>query len=370
MTLTARPWLDRIQPYRPGRHATSADGSMASNESPIGASPSVVAAVTQAAGRAQLYPDPLADELRGELAALHDVHPDQILVGNGSDELIFLLALAYLTHGGRAVCADPAYRIDEISTHVVDGRLSQVPLKGWAHDLEAMAPVEADIAYVVNPHNPTGTVRSPADIARFTEVSRARLVVVDEAYIDFTDDPDAMTAMPLARTGGAAVLRTFSKVHGLAGLRVGYLVADPAVIATLRKVRAPFSVGALAQAAAVAALRDPAHKQAVRDHTLKNRAGVVGLLEAAGHEVVPSQANFVLVVTADERGLVDRLAEHGVSVRPGSTLGLPGTVRVSVPSARGLELLERALTVAAAPVLAAGPAPDPAPSPATDLIPL
>jgi histidinol-phosphate aminotransferase len=154
---------------------------MASNESALGASPAVVAAINNAARSVHRYPDPLAEELRKELAALHGVDVDQILVGNGSDELIYLLAWTYLAQGGRAVCADPAYRIDEISTMVVDAELVKVPLLDWAHDLEAMAQVDADIAYVVNPHNPTGTTRSMSDIKRFVVNSKARLVVVDEA---------------------------------------------------------------------------------------------------------------------------------------------------------------------------------------------
>ncbi|NJC71379.1 aminotransferase class I/II-fold pyridoxal phosphate-dependent enzyme [Planosporangium thailandense] len=342
MTITSRPWLEQLQPYRPGRHAPLADGSMASNESPLGTSPAVVEAVTRAAHGVHRYPDPLADPVRDELARLHGVDADQILVGNGSDELIYLLAMAYLAQGGHAVCADPAYRIDEISTYVVNANLTRVPLKEWAHDLDTMAEVPADIAYVVNPHNPTGTVRDPAEIRGFVERSRARLVVVDEAYIDFTDDPEAMTAIPLVRDGRAVVLRTFSKVHGLAGLRIGYLVGDRDIIATLRKIRAPFSVGMLSQAAAVAALRDTAYREQVRAHTLRLREHVVRLVEAAGYQAVPSQANFVLVV-GDEAELMDRLARHGVSVRPGSALGVPGTVRISVPSERGLELLAAAL---------------------------
>ena len=343
MSVTARSWLDQLEPYRPGRHAPSADGSMASNESPIGASPAVIEAVSAAARSAHHYPDALADDLRAELADLHGVDPKQILVGNGSDELIFLLAQAFLAGGGHVVCADPAYRLDEISTIVVGGTVTQVPLKDWLHDLETMAAVEADIAYVVNPHNPTGTVRSHADIARFARESRAGLVVVDEAYIDFTDDPASRTAMDLVATGRVAVLRTFSKVHGLAGLRVGYLVAQRGLIATLRKIRAPFSVGVLAQSAALAALHDPEHRAAVVDHTIRLRPEVVSLFERAGYEVVESQANFVLVIAPDHDDLVERLYAHGVSVRPGTALGIPGTARVSVPSTRGLELLERAL---------------------------
>ncbi len=343
MTITARPWLDRIQAYSPGRHAANPDGSMASNESPLGPSPSVISAITQAAKGVHHYPSPLADELRSELATLHGVDADQIIVGNGSDELIFLLASAYLAQGGHAVCADPAYSIDLISTHLVDARMTQVPLVNWAHDLEAMSELDADIAYVVNPHNPTGSVRSLVDIARFIERSPAKLIVVDEAYIEFTDDPEGQTAIPLVGDT-VAVLRTFSKIHGLAGLRVGYLVASKDVISVLRRIRAPFSVGCLAQAAAVAALRDPAHRDAVRDHTRRARTELTGLFQAAGYDVVPSQANFVLVKAPDEMRLVNLLFEHGVSVRPGSALGLPGTIRVSVPNERGLRLITAALS--------------------------
>lgn len=344
MTISARPWLDRIKPYRPGKHALSIDGSMASNESPLGASPDVSIAIAAALTAVNHYPDPLADELRSELASRHGVEADQILIGNGSDELIFLLANAFLAHGGHAVCADPAYRIDEISTYVVNARLTKVPLVDWAHDLESMAAVDADIAYVVNPHNPTGTVRSTAEIEQFVAQSPAGLVVVDEAYIDFADGPAQRTAIPLVATGRVAVLRTFSKAYGLAGLRVGYLIADADIIATLRKIRAPFSVGTLAQAGALAGLRDPEHRQRLVDHTRLLRSEVVRIINAAGFEAVPSQANFVLVQTLDEDRFVATLLTHGVSVRPGTTLGMPGTVRISVPSTAGLELLREAVS--------------------------
>ena len=343
MTPVARPWLEQIQPYGPGRHARTGDGSMASNESPIGASSLVATAVAEAAINVHRYPDPLADSLRHELARQHNVHPDQILVGNGSDELIFLLASAYLAHGGHAVAADPAYRIDEISTQVVNGRITKVPLKDWVHDLETMATVEADVAYIVNPHNPTGTAIRLTDIERFVATSRSDLVVIDEAYVDFTDEPGATTSIPLVGDGNVAVLRTFSKIHGLAGLRIGYLVAALPIIATLRKIRAPFSVGSLAQAGALAALGDTAHRSRIRSHTLVYREQLTRLLEKAGYTVVPSQANFVLVV-ANEDELTARLASHGISARSGRTLGIPGTVRISVPSSAGFAQLQAALS--------------------------
>ncbi|MFI8411996.1 pyridoxal phosphate-dependent aminotransferase [Paeniglutamicibacter gangotriensis] len=343
MTIAARPWLDEIQAYRPGTRSASVDGSMASNESPLGASPTLGESIARALTGVHCYPDPLADELRGELARLHGVHPDQILIGNGSDELIFLLSTTFLAQGGHAVCADPAYQIDKIGALSVNATITQVPLRQWKHDLSAMAAIQAEVAYVVNPHNPTGTTRTRADIEAFTAASPAHLVVVDEAYIDFAPDPEALTAIPLVAGGRVAVLRTFSKIHGLAGLRIGYLVADAAIIAAIRKVRAPFSVGTLAQAAARAALADTGHRDAVREHTLRLRGQLVDLLASHGLHAVESSANFILVPVLDEDAFVTDLRTHGVSVRPGSALGAPGTVRISVPSEAGLELLRSAL---------------------------
>lgn len=344
MTLTPRSWLAQIEPYRPGLPSPTPAGAMASNESALGASPRVVDAITQAARRVHRYPDPLADELREELASLHGVDADQILVGNGSDELIYLLAWTYLAQGGRAICADPAYSIDEISSYVVNAELVKVPLRESTHDLDAMSQLEADIAYIVNPHNPTGTVCSRQDLERFVATCRSKLVVVDEAYVDFADEADDLTAVPMVDTGRVAVLRTFSKVHGLAGLRVGYLIAPAEVIAALRKVRAPFSVGSLAQAGAIAAVRDTDHRESVLDHTRSMRARVERILTRAGYTPVPSQANFVLVQVPDEEAFVALLEEHGVSVRPGSALGIPGSARISVPTEEGAALLEKALT--------------------------
>lgn len=343
MSMQARPWLDQIEPYQPGERAPTSAGALASNESPLGVSEAVVAAVASAARTIHEYPSPLADELRSALALEHDVDPDQILVGNGSDELICLLATAYAAQDGTVVCADPAYRVDEISAQIVDAQVVKVPLSGWGHDLHAMAQVVSDIAYVVNPHNPTGTVCGLAEIEHFVDTARARLTVVDEAYIDFVDSPESVTAMHLAREGRAAVLRTFSKIHGLAGARVGYLVASEGIVSTLRKIRAPFSVGTLAQAAALAAVTHKEYRERVRQHTRRTRAELTNVLTSAGYTVVPSQANFVLVNTPFEAEFVTALAKCGISVRPGSALGIPGTVRITTPGAEGMRLVRENL---------------------------
>ena len=344
MTIAPRPWIGALDPYVPGHPAVSEDGSLASNESALGASPAVRAAIIKAAGRVHRYPDPLADDLRAALAAELGVGADSIMVGNGSDELIYLLVIAYAAMGGRTICADPPYQMHYLVPRALGCQVTRVPLRDWAHDLPAMAGAEAELAFICNPHNPTGTAVAHSQIARFAAHAKAGLIVVDEAYIDFADDPPATTALDLLPLGNVVVTRTFSKLHGLAGLRIGYLAGPPGVVATLRKVRPPFSVNAIAQSAALAALADHDHRARVREQTLAARDATAAMFEEAGYPTVPSQANFVLVRAPDPGKLADALATHGVSVRPGQGLGVPGAVRVSIPSPSGLALLKQALT--------------------------
>jgi histidinol-phosphate aminotransferase len=344
MTIALRPWIAALDPYVPGRPAVSEDGSLASNESALGASPAVRAAILEASARLHRYPDPLADEVRAALASELGVGADNLLVGNGSDELVYLLVIAFAAMGGRTICADPPYRMHDIVPRALGCQVTRVPLLKWAHDLEAMALVEADLAFICNPHNPSGTAVDRTEIARFSAHSKASLVVVDEAYIDFADDPQETTALDLVALGNVVVLRTFSKLHGLAGLRIGYLVGPSDVVATLRKVRPPFSVNSIAQSAALAALADREYRARAREETLAARDATVALFEDAGYQAVPSQANFILVLTPRAGELADALALRGVSVRPGQVLGVADAVRVSVPSRSGLALLRQALT--------------------------
>lgn len=343
MSLEPLPWIANLSPYRPGEPSPNLDGSMASNESPFGVSQAVIRAVERAATSGNRYPDPLANELRKELAVLHGVEVEQVMIGNGSDEIILMLAWAYLGRDRRMVCAEPGYQIDAISARIVGAQVSMVPLRNLTHDLPAMAQVSGDIAYVVNPHNPTGTACSAVELETFSETARTRLIVVDEAYIDFANDPRVASSMPLVKTGKVAVLRTFSKLYGLAGFRIGYLVASADVIETLVRVRAPFSVNRIAQAAALAAIRHRADYVPLREEVIQRRQVITDLFEGAGFQVSESQANFVLVLTPDERAVIEHLRDHLVSVRPGTSLGIPGSIRVSVPTEAGLKMLAGAL---------------------------
>lgn len=343
MTVRARAELDRIAPYVPGSRACLPGGELASNESPVGPSPTVGPAITRILGSVGRYPDPLADEVRETLADLHHVHSDQILVSNGADELIYLLLWAFGGAGSGVVTADPSYRLPEICAYLASAEVVKVPLIDWRLDLRAMALVDADIAYICNPHNPTGTALDSAAVEVFVEATKAKLVIVDEAYVDFADHPEDISLLPGKVAEKVVVLRTLSKVYGLAGLRIGYLVGDPALIATLRKIRPPFSVNVAAQAAAVAALGDQEHRNSVRAYVKECRTRLTDLLRSHGYRVVASQASFVLVETDDSATFVARLAEAGVAVRRGEDLNMPGTVRITVPSPKGFQMLVDAL---------------------------
>ena len=330
-------------PYRAGAKAPSGPGSLAQNEIPR-PSPAAVAAIAQAARTVNRYPDPLATPLRERLATAHSVDAEQILVGGGSDEFLFLLAAAFGGPGGVMCCADPPYWGHEQPALMSGAEVIKVPLVNDRHSLTGMADVEADIAFICNPHNPTGTFVSAGEIATFRSSARAALVVVDEAYVEFADFPEQITAIPLVGSGDLVVLRTFSKYYGLAGARIGYLIGSPELVSILRKIRPPFSVNSLAQAAALAVLDCPDANIEVLQMIRRNRGLAVSLFERAGYRSVASQTNFLLVrCPGAEDELVQSLRHAGISVRPGTNLGVAGTVRVTIPDDEGLVLLGAAL---------------------------
>jgi histidinol-phosphate aminotransferase len=306
---------------------------LASNENAFGPSPRAVAAAKAALDEGQLYPDGGCFALRGKLAARHQLNPDQFAVGNGSNEIIELLGHAFLRPGDEVVMAAPAFVVYKLVTLLFGAKPIEVPLREWRHDLPAMAAAITErtkLVCVCSPNNPTGTANTEAEMVAFVRALPSHVVcVIDEAYAEFLGrEPDFR---PLIAEGRKVIcLRTFSKIYGLASLRVGYGYANKDLCALLNRVRQPFNVNAIAQAAAVAALDD----REFAEHCVReNLAGLAQLergCQALGLEFVPSVANFLLIKVGDGGTVFERLQQRGVIVRPVKSYGLPEWIRVTV----------------------------------------
>lgn len=309
---------------------------LASNESPFGPSPRAVQAAIRALEQGQLYPDGGCYELRMQLATVHRLAPEQFVVGNGSNEIIELLGHAFLGPGDEVVMGNPAFVVYKLVTLLFGARAVEVPLRNWRHDLAAMTAAitpRTKLVFVCSPNNPTGTANSATELVAFVRGLPEHVVaVIDEAYVEYLKDPPQLK--PLIEEGRHVVLlRTFSKVYGLAALRVGYGLASRELCALLNRVRQPFNVNAIAQAAATAALDDREFaERCVRD----TRSGLAQLAQGfreANREFVPSEANFILVRVGDGQHVFDQLQRRGVIVRPVKSYGLPAWVRVTVGTA-------------------------------------
>jgi histidinol-phosphate aminotransferase len=341
------PALADIVPYVPGlpieivmrRYGLSEVVKLASNEFPLPPFDEVKRVIIEALDDLNRYPDGDATDLRAALAAHYGRVPEQVAVGNGSCELLMLLGDALLEKGDEVVFADPSFVVYYDVCRLHEARAVAVPLVDFTHDLEAMAAAvtpRTKMVLVCNPNNPTGTYVPAADIARLVEaVPDDVLVVVDEAYNEFVTAPDSQDALELQKAhDNVIVLRTFSKIYGLCGLRVGYGLCAPEVKAALDKVRQPFNVNLLAQVAASEALKHQDQVARRREVNAELRTAMVDRLAACGRATVPSQANFMLVDTRDLRHPQDQvcgaLLSMGAIVRDGNALGCPGWARVSV----------------------------------------
>ena len=310
---------------------------LASNESPQGPHPAVAEAIARAAGHTHRYPDPSAGLLRRRIAERHEVDPAGVAVANGSCEILLAAALALCEPGAELVFAWPSFSIYPYLAPLAGAREIRVPLaEGDVHDLDAMLTeitAATQLVVICNPNNPTGTHLPAARIAEFCErVPDHVTVIVDEAYVEFQldDDPDA--TLDLRRDfPNLVLLRTFSKVYGLAGLRVGYALCAPGFRAAVDAVRQPFSVNALAQAAAAEAIRHGDDVARRVEQTIVERVTVEEGVRELGLRTPDSQANFSWIDLGDhdEAEIVDGLAQAGILVRPGGPLGGPGHIRVS-----------------------------------------
>jgi len=309
---------------------------LASNENPYGCSPQVTAALAAQIAHLAIYPDGGSVLLRDKLAAFLQVEPAQLIFGNGSDEILMMIARAYLGKGTNTVMAKPTFSQYRSNAIVEGAELIEVPLKDGVHDLEAMAEAineRTRVVWICNPNNPSGTIVTESQLLAFlANVPRDVLVVMDEAYYEYVVAADYPQTIPLLeRYPNLIILRTFSKIYGLAALRIGYGVAHPEVISHLEHVREPFNTNTLAQIAAMAALDDQEFVRSCREQNRRNLQLMTDKFDELGLFYYPSQANFVLVDLREDSDLVFRkLLRQGLIVRSGNALGFPGYQRITV----------------------------------------
>ena len=306
---------------------------IASNENPLGPSPKAVEAIRAALPQLNLYPDGDAFYLKQRMAEKFGLDRSQIIIGNGSNELIEMIVRTFLRVGESIIAAEHAFAIYHLCVHAAGGRTITVPHKGFAFDLEAMAQaVESDtrIIFLDNPNNPTGTIYTKADWEVFlAKVPQDVVIVVDEAYFEFVEDADYPNSLDHHSDDRVLIsLRTFSKICGLAGVRVGYGISSPEVIDALNRIRQPFNVNALAQVGALAALDDTEHIAKTQNNNRQGLAYLRRELDRLGVEYAPSWGNFLLVKVGT--GVTRQLLPQGIIIRPMEGYGYPGYARVSV----------------------------------------
>jgi histidinol-phosphate aminotransferase len=339
-----------LRAYDPGhdlpalrRRFGSAIAELGSNENPLGPSLHAIAAIHSALPEAFRYPDPQGGALKAALAVLHDIDARQIALGNGSHELLMLIAQCFADARSSVVFSEFGFAVFPIATAAAGAVAIRVPAlprdhatMPRGHDLDAMATaIRADtrIVYLANPNNPTGTWFDDAALDRFLQrVPATTLIVIDEAYAEYVTVPELHSALRLLQTHpNMVVTRTFSKAYALAGLRIGYAISSPEVIAVLERLRESFNVNGLALAAAEAALGDQAHVERARAWNRDEREWLAARLRERGLCVLPSQTNFVLIDFRQDAAPVERaLFERGVIARPMGGYGLSDCLRISV----------------------------------------
>jgi histidinol-phosphate aminotransferase len=341
-------YVRSIAPYQPGKPISELarelglkeEGiiKLASNENPRGIGPRTRAAIEAAIGEVARYPDGSGFELRSALARRYGIDMASIVLGNGSNDVLELVALAFLGPGRAAVYSQHAFAVYPLATQARGARQIVVPAKNYGHDLEAMAKAiddETYVAWVANPNNPTGTLAGAAEMEQFLRrVPERVLVVLDEAYNEYlTPDVRADSLKWLKRHPNLVITRTFSKAYGLAGLRVGYALAHPSVADVMNRVRQPFNVNSIALAAAAAALDD---MEFVARSYADNLQGMKQLEEGARAlklDFIPSHGNFVTLRVGKAADVYKRLLRRSVIVRPIAGYGLPEHLRVTVGTA-------------------------------------
>ena len=358
----ANPEVRTLTPYEPGKPIEELERELgitgaiklASNENPLPPSPAVVAALREAMGSLNRYPDGSGFYLREALAKRHGVGADQVLLGNGSNELIELLVRVFIRHGEEVIMPTPSFVVYPLITHGAGGVKVEVPLREWRLDLPAMGRAITErtrLIFVANPNNPTGTIVTADEVREFmTQVPERVIVVFDEAYYEFAQGPDFPDSLAYLREDRkVVVLRTFSKIASLAGLRVGYALTAAECVGFLNRMRQPFNVNSLAQVAAIAALEDEDHVRRSLALVERGKQDLYREFQALGLTSVPSRANFILVQVPDAASVYQALLREGVIVRPLGGFGLGSALRITIgtpeENARLVAALRRVLRV-------------------------
>ncbi len=347
----------RLKPYSPGKPIEEVEREygikdpvkLASNENPLGPSPKAIESMKSAVEKVGLYPDGACFYLKGALARHWGIGEDMLCVGNGSDELIHYIGVTFLCEGDEVVQADPSFVRYESAAVLNDCSSIMVPLRDFTHDLEAMADKFTEktrLVFVANPNNPTGTMVGKGEVERFiSRLPKRAIAVFDEAYYEYVETPDYPDMLSYVNAGAnVIILRTFSKIYGLAGLRVGYAIARPEIIECLNQVREPFNVNSVAQAGAIASLEDPDQVERSRRVNSEGKKYLYREFEAMGLPYVPTQANFILFDSKKPcKSLFPEMLKRGVILRTGDIFGLPTWFRVTIGTQQENERFIRTL---------------------------
>lgn len=362
MSLSINPTLKDLPTYQPGRPIEEVARELgmpaadiiklASNENPLGPSPAALAAMQHVLANINLYPDGNAFYLKHKLAAKLDVQPGNLILGNGSNEIIEFVGHALMQPGVDVIVSQYCFAIYPLTAKLFGANLITVPAADYGHDLAAMLAAitpRTRVIFVANPNNPTGTVAPKQELMAFAnQVPSGVLLVIDEAYIEFLDDPvDFISEIRRAQKPNLLLMRTFSKIFGLAGLRLGYGIGAPELIAALEKVRQPFNINSIAQAGALAALDDVEHMRRTRENNARGLKVYGEAFQKLGLQFIPSAGNFVLVRVGEGQRVFEAMQKLGVIVRPMGGYQLPEWIRISVgtpeENGRCVEALKTAL---------------------------
>ncbi len=365
-------YISDIEPYIPGKPIEELERELgirdsiklASNENPLGPSPLALKAIIDnltSSNSLNRYPDGSGYYIKKALSERFNVREDEIILGNGSNELIDIAVRTFLQPGDNAVMAHPSFIVYQMAVQAIGGRPVQVPLKDYKHDLDAMADavtLKTRMLFIANPNNPTGTINKRSEFDRLMDrLPGGILVVTDEAYYEYVTDPDYADSMKHFRDGrDILILRTFSKIYGLAGLRIGYGIARQDIISEMNKLRPPFNTNSIAQNAALWALKDDNHVKHTREINEQGKKYLYRELDSLNLKYIPTEANFIYILLGQDNpplpplvkggagGLYNELLRQGVIVRPVGPEEIRVTIGLPEENKRFIEALKRVIS--------------------------